>query len=396
MTDRPERNVTPEHQASVHRLGSAWTDRGTRHLVAGDWAASVDCHRRAVALLGGLPVTENQSYLADLGAAWVNLGCALREGGSPDSLGAFDRAVALLGQLPHGDNPRFGHNLAAAWMNRADALAHADTDDGRAGALPAYGRAIEIAGALPLDEKPSFRILLASCWINLGALHQRLAGASAAVEAYDAAIGALGCLPAFGHRMACHHAATARTNRGEMLLAARPIDGAQPARESARSALAIVEGKNLDPLAAAKLSLRALRVMARSHEVLIRTGAEGGAESLGALTDIAERGLELAFEGRVSEPEFFDPFIVWFFSFGSRTYGQHQPQFLAEFLDELLRRADSAGGPGLASGLRAVARQAAAGALEGLGRSRLLIEGTPQTNRLMATVSDLRHAAAQL
>jgi tetratricopeptide (TPR) repeat protein len=401
MTARPEVTSPAADSSRIHRAGSAWTDRGTQRLVAGGpdgWAASVRCHERAVELLSELPIDEDISYRADLGAAWVNLGCALQSGPSReslrDALDAFDRAVDVLSKLPFEDHPRFRHNLAAAWMNRADAFARIDTAASRTSALQAYGRAIEIAGELPLDEKPSFRVLLASCWINLGNLHERLMDFSNAVRDYDEARGALGNLPRSGHRLACHHAATAETSRGEALLSAPEPEGARQAVEAARMALAQIEGSGLDGLVDAKLSLRALRVMARGLESLLCSENARPAEAVAELTDVAERGLDLAFGARQREPQLFDPFIAWFFSFGSCVYGRYQPQFLAEFLGEGLDRWDSGASPEGGEALRSIARRAAAGTLEELGRGRLLVSGTRQTERLVSTVRELREAAS--
>jgi tetratricopeptide (TPR) repeat protein len=401
MPDTPDKALPAAVQEFLHRSGSAWTDRGSQGLVsgrAGDWEESVRCHRRAVELLGRLPLTENVAYIADLGAAWVNLGCSLQTGPSreslPEAMDAFDRAVELLERLPLGSNPRFRHNLAAAWMNRADALSRIDTDSGRERALEAYGRAIGIAGDLPLDEKPSFRVLLGSCWINLGTLHQRMARNPEAVRAFDKAIAALGPLAESGHRLACHHAATSWTNRGEALLNMPSGGGAEKAVDSARTALRQIEGRDIGGPVDAKLSLRALRVLARGLEALARSGIRAF-ESVAELTDVAERGIERALAGRTSEPEFFDPFVLWFFSFGSRTYGQHQPQFLAELLAEVLGRWDFAGSPAVGDEMRRLARLATSGAIERLGRGRILVAGAPQTERLLGTVRELRHASAQ-
>jgi tetratricopeptide (TPR) repeat protein len=359
----------------------------------------VHCHRRAVELLSELPIEENTAYLADLGAAWVNLGCALSAVPAPEcreeALAAFESAVDLLGRLPFEANPRFRHNLAAAWMNRADAYAQIGTAAGRSSAQGAYVRAIEIAGELPLDEKPSFRILLGSCWINRGNLHQRTLDFPGAIRAYDGALAALGNLPRSGHRLACHHAATAWVNRGEALFEVSSRHGHEHAVESARMALAHVEGRNLGGPVDAKLNLRALRVLARGLESDVPPGGALSAGKAAELTDVVERGLDLAFGGHENDPQFFDPFIVWFFAFGSRAYGRHQPRFLAEFLDEVLGRWDSKGSPEVAAELRAVARRATIGALEELGRTRLLVAGTRQTELLMSAVKELRAAAFQ-
>jgi tetratricopeptide (TPR) repeat protein len=402
MTSCPETIPADADHAERHRAGSAWTDMGTAHLVSGgpgDWIASVKCNRRAVELLGGLPLAEDTSYLADLGAAWVNLGCALQadpsKGSLDEALDAFDRAIELLEQLPFEANSRFRHNLSAAWMNRADAFVQIGTATSLARALQAYGRAIEIARELPLGEKPSFRVLLASCWINRGNLHQRLQDFSGAVRAYDGALAAIGNLPRSGHRLACHHAATATTNRGEALLSDSPIENAQKAVESARIALEQIDGRDLDGLADAKLCLRALRVMARGFEAQMHGCNGQGADKVAALTDVAERGMDIALRSRAAAPDVFDPFVIWFFSFGSRAYGRHQPQFLAEYLEDALGRLEPHACPALATELRALARQAVSGALEGLGRNRLLVAGARQTELLMGTVRGLRNAVLQ-
>lgn len=401
MISPSEKKRQGADHAEFHRAGSAWTDRGRERLVArgpGDWSASVLCHRRAIELLGELPVDENTDYLADLGAAWVNLGCALQAGAArnclEEALGAFDRAVELLERLPLGAVPRFRHNLGAAWMNRADACMQIGTTSSLTMARRAYARAIEIAGELPLDEKPSFRVLLASCWLNLGNLEQRLSRFPEAVLDYDRALAALGILPRCGHRLARHHAATAWTNRGEALLCIAGVG--ESAVESAKNALLQVEGRPLDSLAEAKLKLRALRVLARGRESLLcAEGSPKSAEQVAGLTDIAERALDLALGIRGRDSEMFDPFLLWFFSFGSRIYGRYQPQFLAEYLKEVLHRWNPGADPAMGAELRAVARQAAAGTLDGLRRKRLMVAGTRQTDLLLSAVSDLQNATAQ-
>jgi hypothetical protein len=354
----------------------------------GGWPAAVECHRRAIAILGELPTGDDDAVLADLGAAWINLGCAHLSDSSPENLivalGAFERGMEFLERLPFGASPRFRHNLAAAWMNRADALAGLGTVSSRANADEAYVRAIELAAALPLDEKPSFRVLLSSCWINLGNLRQTADDFPGAIFAYDRSLEAMGQLPRSGHRLACHHAATAWTNRGEAWLSAGGEDGARNAVESARQAMSQVEGGSLEQDVDAKLLLRALQVMARGLESLERCSSPEG------LSDIAERGLDLAFGVHGRDPDLFGPFIVWFFSLGSRAYARHQPQFLAEFTDEVLRRSDGVVDAGIGAKLRAIVHQAAAAGLEALKRSRLLVAGTRQTELLMSTVRDLR------
>jgi hypothetical protein len=52
--------------------------------------------------------------------------------------------------------------------------------------------------------------------------------------------------------------------------------------------------------------------------------------------------------------------------------------------------------PRLYAELRTVARQATAGALEDLGRNRLLVQGSRPTELLLGAVQDLRSAAIHL
>jgi tetratricopeptide (TPR) repeat protein len=403
MSERADTRLTGPERARIHRLGGSLTDIGTRRLAVGgpgERDAAVRSHRRAIELLGRLPLDEDADYLADLGAAWVNLGFALQGGETRESLAealdALDRGLDVLGRLPLESNPRFRHNLAAAWMNRADVLVRVDTPSSRLGAIRAYTTAIGIAGGLPLDEKASFRVLLASCWINLGGLYQRLGDGRGAVLAYERSLDSIGDLPRSGHRLARHHAATAWTNRGESLLAAPGLAGRREAVESARRALAEADRGGLEESVAAKLSLRALRVAAVALESLAGAGGSGAARWIGELTDLADRGFAVALAARGRDALFFDPFVVWFFSLGGRVYGRYQPQFLAEFLAEGIRRSGAARADALAADLAAAAREATDAALVRLGRRRLLVAGSPQTELLITTVGELRRAAREL
>lgn len=400
----------PAHEAAVsspedctrrHRAGSAWTDRGSAILYSarpGHVADAVRCHRRAIELMSTLPIAENPGYLADLGAAWVNLGCALQAGLSPGFLEeaneAFERAVALLERLPFGAHPRFRHNLAAAWMNRADTLARIDSEASRAAALKAYVKAIEIARELPLDERASFRILLASCSISLGNLNQRQCALSEAMRAYDDALAALGSLPESGHRMARHHAATAWTNRGEALLQAGPCNAPEQAVHSAKMALGHLRGREIGGATNVKLGLRALWVMARGLEGLVGPKTPDFVDQVAEVTDIAERGMELALAGRECAPEICDPFFVWFYTLGSRVYGRYQPHFLSEFLDEGLQRWKIQGNAAIEAKLRLIARRDSIAALKRLRFERMLVDGTRHAELLLSTVCDLSAAAS--
>lgn len=393
---------SPVEHARWHRAGCAWTDRGSALLGRGTpdmIAASVGCHRRAVAVLRKLPFQERADYLADLGAACVNLGCSLQAAGGRESLGdaveAFDKAIELLGGLPIGGEPRFRHNLAAAWMNRADALAQRDSVPDREGALVSYGRCIGLARELPLDEKASFRILLSSCFINQGNLHQRLGQFSDSMGAYGEAVAALGPLPGAGHRMSCHLAATAWTNRGEVLLREAGPGACEEAVHAARTALSHVNGRRLGGTAEALLGVQALRVMASALESLLGPGGPRFADRLAELTDVAERGMELALAGREAAPGTFDRHFAWFYCLGGRVYGRYQPQFLAEFLREGIARRPGRDSPAFADELRAVAARATRQALGRLNSSRIIVGGTRHAEQLLGTVCRLRDASAE-
>jgi tetratricopeptide (TPR) repeat protein len=397
MTPSTSRSLAVMDLVQLHRAGSAWTDRGTQRLVSGGsgaWAFAVRCHRRAIELLSQLPLDENSEYLADLGTAWLNLGCALLSGCGRDctegALSVFERAVGLMERLPLDGHPRFRHNLAAGWLNRAEALVMLGEPEHLDAALTAYARAIELSRTLPLGEKSSFRVLLASCWINLGNLQQRLAQYEAAVASYEGALVALDPLVLSGHRLACHHGATAGVNRAEALLCLP--NGSSSAAAAANTALALIEGRSLDGAAATKLTLRALRAVARALECELRGGAiEDRKDRITFLTDVAERGLALALTQSAGAPDVFEPFACWFFSFGSRIYGRFQPQFLAEYLQEGLALCAT---PSLAGQMKLIARQAAQGTLEVISRNRIFVGGSRQTEVVLDAVRDLRAAAA--
>jgi hypothetical protein len=62
----------------------------------------------------------------------------------------------------------------------------------------------------------------------------------------------------------------------------------------------------------------------------------------------------------------------------------------------VLRRWEPNENPPVAARVRSIARQATAATLEELGRNRLLVHGTRQTELLMGAVHGLRSAAIQL
>jgi hypothetical protein len=330
----------------------------------------------------------------------VNQGCGLQAGASRASLDraldSFDQAIEHLSRLPFASSPRFRHNLAAAWMNRADTLTQIGTEVSLAGALPSYDRALALARELPLDDKPSFRILLASCWINRGSLCQHQSIFPEAVQDNDRAVAALGPLPQSGHRLACHHAATAWTNRGEALLQPSPFRDPAEAVRSARTALALVEGRVLGGGADAKLELRALRVVALGLDSTARSDAAREAAHVDELIDLAEHGMKIACSWRPTAPDLFEPFLVWFFTLGAQAYGRHRPQFLAEFAEEAFQRWKFRRSSAVGTKLRAVAQQEIASALDGLCANRLMIDGSPKTELLIQTVRGLREASARL
>jgi tetratricopeptide (TPR) repeat protein len=292
-----------------------------------------------------------------LGVAWMNRGNALQKLGhpaSPDperqanlssSIAAYDEAVTLFRTLPL-DVAAHRNHLGAACLNRGHVLI--TTDDSPA-AIASFERAIAHLAILPLDENPAYRLNLAGAWINLAHSKLRNSPSQARSDAQTALglVGALAAVEMVFAEMSLRARRTAVTALGQLLVAAELAD--RPTTALATEA-----------------------------------------------SDMIDEGLALARDWESRGTPHLRPLAVRLFRLGAQLYRIHQPHFLAEFLLENLDPAFAGATFAHDPGFRAVADEALLLALADLQRPQLLVAGTPESERVVATARDLRAAQQRI
>jgi tetratricopeptide (TPR) repeat protein len=334
------RDVIPSSPAE------AALQRGQVHESRGEFAAALHCYDHAIVLLRAhVPVSTESRRL--LGVAWMNRGNAEQKrfplpGETHAQLraravAAYDEAIAILNALPFDQRPTLRNHLGAAWLNRGHALLEEPTPHK---AVRSFRRAVAILRSLPLDDHPSYRLNLAGAWINLA------------------------------------HACCSRSPKS--------------AREAARQGIALVEAQADTDLACAEMSLRAQRALVIALGELLRAPADVATIDVLATeaTDAVDAGLTLARRWAERAAAQVRPLALRLFRLGAQLYRLNQPHFLAEFLLEFAGTAPLADDPAA----HAVAVEALILALEETRKPQLLVAGSVDTTRLLATVQSLRAA----
>lgn len=246
-----------------------------------------------------------------------NTAAALRE-----SVPCFEAAIELRRTLPLRENAWHRYVLAAGWMNRADALTRLGALDE---AVASYDEAVALLQTLDLEENPLFRKRLVLAWMNRGVTLQQ-GGSAAAVISFENAL-ALAGEPALR--------ATSLTNLGNALLQFNPPDPAR-ARHALQEALSLLANKELKEIEAAELSLNARRGLCRVIAWQLDKANSPHPDLVSAATDTAEDALTLVRHWQQCGENRFRELALEMVHFGARAYQLYQPQFLTEFLTEML------------------------------------------------------------
>jgi tetratricopeptide (TPR) repeat protein len=312
------------------------------------------------------------------------------EGRLDEAIASYDRALAVLRISGTPDDVTTRHALGLTWMNRGNAFQKLGTPVSAADAVQSYDEAITFFRALPRDAEPRFRNHLGAAWLNRG--HALLlASDAAAIVSFENAIAELATLPLETDPFYRLNLAGAHANLAHAKLANSPDHAAEAARAAVR-VVAEVESTHVE---FAAMSLRARRALVMAIGALL-TRAEAAREPLGELaseaTDAIDDGLALARELETQGVAQLRPLAVRLFRLGAQLYGTHQPHFLGEFIVENLSS------PAFAADadFRAVANEALTQALALLQRPNLVVAGTRDAEKLVATARSLRAAQQQL
>ncbi len=314
---------------------------GQAHEARGDYSAALVCYAAALAaaptpLAAALAHMNRGNALQKLAATATSSASREREQERVDAttaaVAAYDSALALLSALPFADQPALRNSLGAAWLNRGHALLDHDLP----AAIASFTHAIATLSPLPLEENIFHR--------------RNLAGA--------------------------------HTNLAHALLATAPLDSLA----HAQAALALLARHARTHSDFAALSLRARRAL------VMAIGANATPAQLSLATDAVDDGLALACHWESRGFTALRALAARLFRLGAQLYRTHQPHFLAEFLQEHLSA------PAFAADLElhTTATAAVTAALAELNSRQLLLAGTVETQRLLATVHALRAMHADL
>ncbi|HYF36304.1 MAG TPA: hypothetical protein VD994_13500 [Prosthecobacter sp.] len=277
-----------------HVLANQWTQRGIALLSSGHAETlpeALKCFETAIELRRSLPLEAQPWYRWGLTAGWMNRGDALtRMGSLREALASYEHALEHLMLLPSTLDPAVSWRLGLAWMNRALVLRELGpehVDD----AVRSVDKSIEVLSESQA-ESPRHRGTLGCAWANRAAVLME-APSPLALQAQDAAL------------------------RGRDLL--RELE-----QQDSVAAEAGIKARHCYCQATAWL-LETPPVDAKAADQWIMTG-----------TDCVEEGLALYLGWREHLSPALGDLALQLFRFGCRIYLAYQPQFLAEFMLDVL------------------------------------------------------------
>lgn len=259
-------------------------------------------------------------------STWMKRGIALLTKNTAEalreSLDCFDAAISLRRALPLRESAWYRYVLAAGWMNRGDALTRLHFLDD---AVDSYDEALVLLQTLDLGENPLFRKRLALAWMNRGVTRQKQESPAALISFENAL--AIAAEPSLR--------AASLTNLGNALLQFNSTD-LPKTRDAFREALRLLADKELTDIDAAKTGLNARRGICRVIAFQLADAKTPDPDLVSDATDAAEEALRLIRHWQQRGEIRFRELALEMIHFGARAYQLYQPQFLTEFLTEML------------------------------------------------------------
>lgn len=332
-------------------------------------------------------------------------GLKLLEANTPgslhDAVECFNAAIARRKQLPLAANPWFRYGLIAGWLNRGDALTRLGTPSQLTEALQSYDEGLAELRQLPMHESPLFVKRLAIAWLNRGvtllAFNTDKTVAEAAAnfaEAIAAAKNFTAQSPEEGRSLL----AGAWVNRANALIRISPPD-ARSARAAAREALALTAPHEHTDAGLAAFGFQARHVLCQSLAQLLghpESTITARTEFLTEATDAVDAGMALARHWEARGTQQFRPAANELFRFGCRVYQIYQPHFLTEFLLENLDPTQSTTAIATNAAWHSSAAEALWHLLAELHRDGFKSINTPQFEKILAQLSELRITGERL
>lgn len=277
---------------------------------------------------------------------------------------------------------------AIGWMNRAHELMLRGDDSNLTAAVECYGEAIQLLRPLPLGQNPSWANSLAAAYMNRGQLLHRLHGtdqAAVALESFREAIALLQPLADSSNPWPRRNLAGTLLNRANLLL---DLDQPGPAVSDARAALFLSDPFARDEIVEAELALKARRAVCDALGRIIVAPNADQKQVASLASDLVDESLELVRHWNAREAGAFREIGARLFRYGAQLYRIHQPQFLAEFVEENLAAA-----PGETP---AIAREVIAATLADHSRGEFFVAGEDSSERRLRLCRELEALLAKL
>jgi tetratricopeptide (TPR) repeat protein len=255
-----------------------------------------------------------------------------------EALACFDRAIALRQNLPLDLQPWFRWGLTAGWMNRAEALHRLGRDEE---ALASYGAALQHLARVPrdLDEAVRWRVALAH--MNR-ALVLRALGSERLDEALATVANAVDCLshPPPVNARERGTLGLALMNQARMWLDQSPPQLREAQAASWRGRELLRELEYADETAA-EAAMHARHAYCLATAILLESPPVAAPEAdvwIVHASDAVEEGLQLYHRWHSCLDARLRPLAVELYRFGCRIYLAYQPQFLAEFVLDIMNK----------------------------------------------------------
>ncbi|MGV3660249.1 MAG: hypothetical protein ACO1TE_08685 [Prosthecobacter sp.] len=341
-----------------HELANGISQRGIALLSADDTSLlpeALHCFEKAIVLRRDLPLEENLWFRWGLSAGWMNRGDVLTRMRDPDLLPeavrSYDEAIRHLEKMPVVEEPNVPGRHALAWMNRAITLRAQRTPESLAEALRSLGQATALLETHATPERPLDPMTQATLGMNRSALLLEVSPPRM-LEAMKSADEVL---------VLCHPLESTDLLAAEVGLKAR--------HAYCHAVAMLLESPPVDTRHADDWILQATERVEEAMSLTARWSGQGHA--------FKELRLEL-------------------FHYGCRIYLAYQPQFMAEFLLDVLD--PEQGSPLLSQteDLHAAGIEALSMAAEVLKRRGPLDFGLQGVDRLLEVITSLNAAAERI
>lgn len=312
---------------------SILTATGHVERALGNWDAAAKDYEEALSILLKCPPEVVAKRSANL---WTCHGLARLSGAKREdwesAVKSFDKAIEfrVAEQAADGSSTKWGES--AGWMNRADALSKIGGESNLEDALTSLDPAIAILDRFDLDANPVFRTRIALAWMNRGNLLARLTldyphdyrGES--IEAYEKAIAILRAGPIVEYPESRRMLAVALSNCSRARVQLYDSGQREHIEKESFETLGLIETAELEDPEMARLMLT----------TRVTLGFALDQEKADEITDIVEEGLReiQPFTAPYQDPN--DELLGQLFWRGAKTYLDHFPQFLTEYLLEFL------------------------------------------------------------